>query len=80
MDVPAHFSGLLEKYDLPPDALKVEITETSYASDESIRRRVDVLRQMGLQVMLDDFGSGYSSLSTLHSLEVDAMKIDMKFL
>ena len=81
IDVPAYLISLLEEYDLPKDLLKVEITESSYAeSGEKIVEAAKILRDYGLVVMMDDFGSGYSSLNMLKSVPVDVLKMDMRFL
>lgn len=56
------------QYGLPAKYLKVEITESAYAEDASIRESINKMREMGINVMLDDFGSGYSSMSVLHNL------------
>ena len=80
MDVPAYLGYLLKKYDLPPKYIKAEITESAYAEeDDTINSTVDRLREAGLLVMMDDFGSGYSSLNMLKSIPVDVLKIDMRF-
>lgn len=81
MDVPAYLGYLLKKYDLSPKYIKAEITESAYAEeDETIDSTVERLREEGLLVMMDDFGSGYSSLNMLKSISVDVIKIDMRFL
>lgn len=81
MDVPAYLTGLLEKYDLPAKYIKAEITESAYAEeDDNIDSTVSRLREVGFLVMMDDFGSGYSSLNMLKSVAVDVIKIDMRFL
>lgn len=81
MDVPAYLNRLLEKYDLPVKYIKAEITESAYAEEDMIiNSTVDRLREGGFLVMMDDFGSGYSSLNMLKSVPVDVIKIDMRFL
>jgi predicted signal transduction protein with EAL and GGDEF domain len=81
MDVPAYLQELMRKYDLPPKLLKVEVTESAYAeSDDVIIRTVKQLQDLEFLVMMDDFGSGYSSLNMLKSVSVDVLKIDMRFL
>ncbi|MBR6186260.1 MAG: EAL domain-containing protein [Clostridia bacterium] len=81
IDVPAFFEDLLRRYDLPAYLIKAEITESAYAGSTSAARdTVRRLRGMGLLVMMDDFGSGYSSLNMLHSLNVDVIKLDAQFL
>ena len=81
LDVPAHFEGLIEKYRLPKSALKIEITESTYVDDSSlVGEAVQKLREQGFTVLMDDFGSGYSSLNMLRSLNVDIIKLDGQFL
>ncbi len=81
MDVPQYLAELLRIYDLPAKLLKVEITESAYAeSNDKIIRTVKQLRDANLLVMMDDFGSGYSSLNMLKSISVDVLKLDMRFL
>ncbi|MFA6947996.1 MAG: EAL domain-containing protein, partial [Eubacteriales bacterium] len=74
-------TDLVKKYELSPSLLRLEITESAYMSnpelmEETLRR----LRAAGFTLLIDDFGSGYSSLNTLKNIEVDILKIDMKFL
>ena len=81
MDVPAYLLGLLEEYQLPSNLLKVEITESTYVeNNDKVIRMVKELRDANLWVMMDDFGSGYSSLNMLRSVAVDVLKLDMRFL
>ncbi len=81
IDVPAFFSQLLEKYGLSPGDLKIEITESAYVDDTgTVRQAVSGLRKAGFMVMMDDFGSGYSSLNMLRSIEMDVIKLDAQFL
>lgn len=81
MDVAEYLKMLMEKYDLSPNLVKVEITESAYAeSNDKIIKTVKQLRDASFLVMMDDFGSGYSSLNMLNSIAVDVLKIDMRFL
>jgi len=81
MDVPAYLKELLQIYALPAKLLKVEITESAYAENSSeIVQTVKELRDAGFIVMMDDFGSGYSSLNMLKDVSVDVLKLDMRFL
>lgn len=74
-------TNLTEKYHLPRKLLKLEITESAYAgSPHQLLEVVRELRRRGFQVLMDDFGSGYSSLHMLKDLPVDVLKIDMKFI
>ena len=61
--------------------LMLEITESAYTENaEQIIERVKNLRNMGFKIEMDDFGSGYSSLSMLSYLPIDALKLDMHFI
>lgn len=61
--------------------LILEITETAYTENsETITEKVHQLRNIGFKIEMDDFGSGYSSLSMLSSLPIDAIKLDMQFI
>ena len=81
MNVPEHFCQLLERYGLPKSALKIEITESACGEDShKVRATVQELRDQGFVVLMDDFGSGYSSLNMLHELNIDIIKLDANFL
>ncbi len=81
MDVPKFFEGLIEKYKLPKSAIKVEITESAYGEgSDKVRTTVQTFRDMGFMVLMDDFGSGFSSLNMLRELNVDMIKLDAYFL
>lgn len=80
-DVPAVFEDLIGRYQLPREAIKLEITESAYSeSSEKIRSTVQALREKGFVVLMDDFGSGFSSLNMLRELNVDIIKLDAFFL
>jgi EAL domain-containing protein (putative c-di-GMP-specific phosphodiesterase class I) len=73
--------GLTEKYAIKPELLRIEVTESSYIDDpnrliETVRR----LQDHGFTILMDDFGSGYSSLNALKDIPVDILKIDMQFM
>lgn len=75
------FIGLTEKYGIPISLLNLEITESACISDpELMQAAVQRLRRAGFIIMMDDFGSGYSSLNMLKDIDVDALKLDMQFL
>ncbi len=71
---------LLARLGLPPEALVLELTETSIIKDfERSREVIDRLRQMGIVVSIDDFGAGFTSLAYLSSLAVGEVKLDRTF-
>ena len=73
--------GLTRKYDIPPRLLNLELTESAYMDNpEAMGKTVLALQDAGFTVMMDDFGSGYSSLNTLKDIPINILKIDMKFL
>jgi diguanylate cyclase (GGDEF)-like protein len=80
IDVPDYFDRLIKKYALPVDVVKVEITESAYVDNDSVVDVVTRLRELGFLVLMDDFGSGYSSLNMLRSVNVDIIKLDAQFL
>jgi diguanylate cyclase (GGDEF)-like protein len=72
--------ALLEKYQLPPDTLGIEITERAVIDKFAIAQsNIQVLRDHHVRILLDDFGTGYSSLNYLHQLTLDVLKIDRTF-
>ncbi|MDD3797293.1 MAG: EAL domain-containing protein, partial [Lachnospiraceae bacterium] len=73
--------SLTDTYRVPRQLLQLEITESAYMSNPDLMKDIiHQLREKGFVILMDDFGSGYSSLNTLKEIEVDILKIDMKFL
>ena len=73
--------GLIEKYQIPVDLLRLEITESAFSqSTGQIIRITKQLMDYGFTLEIDDFGSGYSSLNTLKDVQADILKLDMRFL
>lgn len=71
---------LVDSYNVPRDLLQLELTESAYAdASAAMKEKVQRFREEGFQVLMDDFGSGYSSLNVLKDIEVDVLKIDMRF-
>ncbi|MEG0803985.1 MAG: EAL domain-containing protein, partial [Pygmaiobacter sp.] len=72
---------LVEKYELHPAWLELEITESAYTENpEQMIEVVHALKQEGFLIEMDDFGTGYSSLNMLSEVSVDVIKMDMRFL
>jgi diguanylate cyclase (GGDEF)-like protein/PAS domain S-box-containing protein len=70
----------LERSGLPPSFLMLEITESTVARDgDAARDRLRTLKSLGVQLAIDDFGMGYSSLSSLERFPIDVLKIDKAF-
>ena len=77
------FKEILETYNLSPDDLMLEITESAYTGDsDQVITTAKELRGMGMgfRIEMDDFGTGYSSLGMLSHLPIDALKLDMSFI
>ncbi len=71
---------LLEKYKLPPQALGIEVTESTLMRKSSdISRLLDGLKRLGVHLSIDDFGTGYSSLAYLKYYPIHELKIDRGF-
>lgn len=72
---------ILEKYDVSPCEIELEITESILIDDfKEITEKLAQLRNIGIKISLDDFGTGYSSLSYLKGLPIDTLKIDKTFI
>lgn len=73
--------GILEEYNVPTEAVHLEITESAYMDNAGMfLNTLSGLRKAGFKVEMDDFGSGYSSLNSLKDIDIDKLKLDMKFL
>jgi predicted signal transduction protein with EAL and GGDEF domain len=73
--------ALIESSGIDPRRIIIELTETALMQDyEVVQESLGILRSMGLKVALDDFGSGQSSLSYVHQLSLDKIKIDRGFI
>ena len=72
--------GLVQKYGIDPALLHLEITESAYTENTGrVLRTMEELKKLGFVIEMDDFGSGYSSLSLLGQMKLDILKLDMKF-
>lgn len=72
---------IADKYQVPRKYLELEVTETAYTNDsKAIFSVLEKLREEGFRILMDDFGSGYSSLNMLKEAPIDEIKLDMRFL
>lgn len=85
---PRHFNDelvnniklLKTKYDLAAGKIEIEITENAFIDNfENSRKHIKNLHEYGIDIALDDFGKGYSSLTYLSELDIDTLKIDKSF-
>ena len=79
-NLPPLLTNLVNRYDLDPECIKLEVTESMLMQD--IDKAASVLRSLqrdGFRIALDDFGTGYSNLSYLRTLPITAIKIDRSF-
>ncbi len=80
LTLPAVIESLLERYSLPVHLLQVEMTESVVMTD--VERTLDILNslsQLGIQISVDDYGTGYSSLAYLKRMPISELKIDRSF-
>ena len=78
-DLADHARAAADLAGLPPGCLVLELTERALVDFDPARDVVEAAQRNGLQVAVDDFGAGYSSLGLLHALPVDGVKIDRSF-
>lgn len=78
--LPDKFKELLARYNIPAHYLHLEITENAYAEDaKHIAEAVQRLKDAGLHIEMDDFGTAYSSLNMLNEIPIDTLKLDIGF-
>lgn len=74
-------NDLTERYKINPKYFRIEVTESAYNDNPALLlETIDKLRGKCYPVLMDDFGSGYSSLNTLKDIPIDILKLDMKFM
>ena len=72
--------NLLKKYNLEPWMLKLEVTESAYTDNpQQLIKIINQFKENGFPILMDDFGSGYSSLNMLKNIDIDVLKVDMAF-
>jgi len=80
LDLPQFIAGLLQRYELAPGDLTLEITETVMMdTNPSTTRTIHEIHAQGVKLAMDDFGTGYSSLGYLRNLPVCELKLDQSF-
>ncbi len=76
----AQLKALIEKYRIPPEFFELELTESVLMDNaEEAASMIRNLKNLGFSILIDDFGSGYSSLNQLKDLTVDVLKLDKEF-
>jgi diguanylate cyclase (GGDEF)-like protein len=79
-DFPATVRGLLDRWQVSPDRLVLEITESAIILDATrAGETLDALHQMGVTLSIDDFGTGYTSLAYIRKLPVSELKVDKSY-
>lgn len=72
---------VIKSYNIPPEYIEVEFTETAYLDkEELLEYTVDKLKSYGIKSSIDDFGSGYSSLNLLQNMDFEVVKLDKSLL
>ncbi|MGN0483557.1 MAG: EAL domain-containing protein [Lachnospiraceae bacterium] len=80
-DLDEYLENLVKKIGVNPSFLKLEITESVYTENpQQLLSAMAKLKKKNFKILMDDFGSGYSSLNMLKDVPVDFLKIDMKFM
>ena len=76
-DVAKRIIHIINKWEIPHNLIEIEFTETAYTDKEDkLRKTLDLLKKDDISSSIDDFGSGYSSLSLLQNLDFDIIKLD----
>ena len=76
-----YIKELIDEYQVPVQYLEFELTENLYIENtDHVIPMIIELRQMGIKVSMDDFGSGFSSLNVLNDLPIDVIKLDKVFM
>jgi len=80
-DLPATIDRILQDAGLPPSSLHLEITESAVMRDvELVLKILHALKEIGVNLSMDDFGTGHSSLVCLHQFPFDVLKVDQSFI
>ena len=82
-DFPEHFMEILNRYEISKELIEVEITETLIVEElqqNMVKQTLDVLKEKGVRLSIDDFGAGYSSLGIFEQIPASVIKLDRSFL
>lgn len=80
---PEHFMEILDRYQISKDLIEVEITETLVVEElqqQMVKKTLDILKEKGIHLSIDDFGAGYSSLGIFEQIPASVIKLDRSFL
>lgn len=81
MDLAPFFEGMLKKYRIPPRFLELEIAQNAYRDNPGMVSEVaGALRQMGFKVVMDGFDGDFIAINMLKGVEIDALKLDIRFM
>lgn len=75
-DIVERYRRILKEYELDPSYVQLEITESATVDNQDIAELIEAFHESGFELLLDDFGSGYSSLASLNTLHFDTLKLD----
>ncbi|MCW9044967.1 MAG: EAL domain-containing protein, partial [Alphaproteobacteria bacterium] len=77
---PQSVAAILSEFEIPAKYLEIEITESTFLKDfDIVRNNLEALKGLGASISMDDFGTGFSSLSYLNRIPLDYLKIDRSF-
>lgn len=75
-DIVERYRAIIQEYEINPEFIQLEITESAMEGVANIREFLEQFRKIGIRILVDDFGTGYSSLSTLNMQCFDTLKLD----
>ncbi len=76
LDVHKRYQSIMQEYQIEPEYIQLEVTETVMEEKKNIYELLNKFRGMGIKILMDDFGTGYSSLATLSMQCFDTLKLD----
>lgn len=76
VDIVERYRAIIQEYEINPEFIQLEITESAMEGMSNIREFLEQFRNMGIRILMDDFGTGYSSLATLNMQCFDTLKLD----